>query len=361
MALPAKIKRGIIMAKYEKSANGVQNDKEFAIDLGTAYTIIYQRDKGIVLREPSVIAVDVRTDEVLAAGLEAKEMIGKTPEQIIAINPMARGAVADLPACTAMLKYFMHKVNKGLNLKKPKAMISVPASLTDVERRAVEEVARGAGISSVSLFEAPMAAALGAELPIGAARGSLVLNFGAGVSEAAVISLGDIVSSVGERIGSFDIDEAIMRFTRRQYGLLIGANAAEEVKIKIGSAFPVGDNSFTEVRGRSISDGLPRSCTIQADELREVIQPIIIRIAELVARCLESAPAELSADVFDSGIVITGMAGELEGLGEFITEYTGVKAVIPERSRDCVAEGTGKSLDLVISDRGVRRFRRKSV
>ncbi|MDO4458734.1 MAG: rod shape-determining protein, partial [Clostridia bacterium] len=190
------------MADKEKKDSALSSDKELGIDLGTANTVIFQKNKGIILREPSIIAVDVRTDEILAAGKDAKDMAGRTPEHIMILNPMSAGAVADLPACTAMLKYFLHKTLKGLSLRKPKAMISVPSTLTDVERRAVEDAAKQAGIMSVSLFEAPMAAALGAELPIGSSKGSFIMNIGAGITETAVLSLGDIVASAGARIGS---------------------------------------------------------------------------------------------------------------------------------------------------------------
>lgn len=349
------------MPENEKHVSPVIDEKEFGIDLGSSNTVIYQRKKGIVLREPSVIAIDTRTDEVVACGRDAQDMVGKTPENIIVIKPVANGAVADLPACAAMIKYFMHKILKGVSIRKPRVIISVPASLTDVERRAVEDAAKQAGISSVSLFEAPMAAALGADLPVGAAKGSFILNIGAGVSEAAVIALGDIVSSAGSKVGSSDIDTALISYMRKQYGLIIGRKAAEELKIKIGSAYHTSENSFAEVRGRSAVDGLPRSYSIQADEIRGIIQPVVVRISELIAKCLEDAPAELAGDIFDSGIVLTGSGSELSGLADFISEYIGVKVVIPERMRDCVAEGTGKSLDLVVSDRGVRRFRRNTI
>lgn len=349
------------MANNEKRVSPVADEKELGIDLGSANTVIFQRGKGIVLREPSVISIDMRTDEVVSCGRDAQDMIGKTPENIMTIKPIANGAVADLSACAAMLKYFLRKLLKGPSIRKPRVIISVPASLTDVERRAVEDAAKQAGISSISLFEAPMAAALGAELPVGAAKGSFVLNIGAGVSEAAVIALGDIVSSAGSKVGSSDIDTALISYMRKQYGLIIGRKAAEELKIKIGSAYHTSENGFAEIRGRSAVDGLPRSYSVQGDEIRGIIQPVVVRISELIAKCLEDAPAELSADIFDSGIVLTGSGAELDGLADFISEYIGVKVIIPDRMRDCVAEGTGKALDLVVSDRGVRRFKRNSI
>ena len=349
------------MPEIERNPAGAAgNDRDYGIDLGTANTVIYERGRGIVLREPSVIAIDTRTDEVVAAGREAREMLGKTPEHVAVLSPMTRGAVADIPACAAMLRFFMNKIRRAVSVRKPKAMIAVACGLTDVERRAVEDTCRQAGFQQISLFEAPMAAALGAELPVSLPVGSLVLNVGAGISEAAVISLGDVVASATERIGSQDIDEAIAVYVRRKYGLIISRKSSEDIKLKIGSAFEQSEENIAEVRGRSAVDGLPRSCKVRGDELLPVIQPVVVRIAELVAKCLESAPAELAADAFESGIVITGAAAELQGLGDFIAEYTRVKAVLPERPRDCTAEGTGKSLDLVISDRGVRRFRKQS-
>lgn len=335
-------------------------ENDIGIDLGTANTVIYQKNKGIVLREPSFVAVDTRTDEVVAAGKEAKDMQGKTPDTISLSTPMCSGAVGDAGVCVAMLKYFLRKVLGSFNVKKPRVVIGVPSGITDVERKAVEDSAKQAGIFSVYLIELPMAAAVGAGLHVGSPKGSMVINFGAGITEAAVVALGDTVSSSTARYGSYDIDDAIRAYIRKKYGLIIGQQTAEEIKHKVGSAYPTEDtyNLFMEVHGRSAAEGLPKSYTIHADEIRSVILSSLDRIVETMARCLEMTPPELVADIMGSTVVLAGGAAQLRGLDRYLAEQTGLKFIVAERPFECAASGIGKTLDLVISGREMRRSRR---
>ena len=336
-------------------------DNDIGIDLGTLNTVIFRKDKGIVVREPSVVASDNRTDEVLAVGREARDMAGKTPETITLIDAVKSGAVADCSVAAALIKVLLRKAMGSFNVVKPKAVFAVPSGITDVERKAVEDSAKQAGIISVRLLEAPMAAAIGAGLPVGAAKGSMVVTMGAGITEAAVISLGDIVASASVRFGSRDIDEAIRSYIRRTYGLIIGVQTAEEIKMKIGSAAPSEDtyNLFMEVRGRSASEGLPKSYTVQADEIRSVIASSLTQVTEVIVKCLEDLPGELAADILDGGITLTGAPAQLRGIERFLGDETGIKVQVAERPADCVAEGLGKSLELVFDGREARKHSKK--
>ena len=334
--------------------------KDVGIDLGTANTVIFVKDKGVALRESSVVAVDVRTDEVLAAGKEAKEMLGKTPETMEVVCPVKDGVVADFGACAAMMKYYLHKAVNTSFFNKPRVVLSIPSGITDVERRAVEDAVKQAGAGSVNLMEAPMAAAIGAGLPVGSPRGTMIANIGAGVTEVAVISLGDIVASTTARGGSDAIDRGIIVYMKRKHSLQIGVLTAENVKLKIGSAYPTDDsfNTFMEVKGRSVVDGLPKSITVQADEIREVINEEVKDIIRVIMRTMEETPAELAADVVDQGILLAGGGCQLRGLDKYIEQETGLKTTLAERPVDCIAEGLGKSLDLVFSGRDIRKTRR---
>ncbi len=336
-------------------------DNDIGIDLGTLNTVIFRKDKGIVVREPSVVASDNRTDEVLAVGREARDMAGKTPETITLIDAVKSGAVADCSVAAALIKVLLRKAMGSFNVVKPKAVFAVPSGITDVERKAVEDSAKQAGIISVRLLEAPMAAAIGAGLPVGAAKGSMVVTMGAGITEAAVISLGDIVASASVRFGSRDIDDAIRSYIRRTYGLIIGVQTAEEIKMKIGSAAPSEDtyNLFMEVRGRSASEGLPKSYTVQADEIRSVIASSLTQVTEVIVKCLEDLPGELAADILDGGITLTGAPAQLRGIESFLGDETGIKVQVAERPADCVAEGLGKSLELVFDGREARKHSKK--
>lgn len=345
------------MANNEKvlSMGSSSDVRDIGIDLGTANIVICQKGRGVILREPSLAAVDLRTNEIVAAGKEAKEMLGKTPENISVVSPMASGAVAQVSVCAAMLKYFINKTRMGI--KKPRTVIGVPAGITDVERKAVEDAARQAGLVSVYLVELPMASAVGAGIPVGQAKGSLVINLGMGITEAAVVALGDTVASSTMRFGSQDIDRDIKYYIRRKYGLIIGDNTAEEIKIKIGSVYRTDDtyDQFMEVRGRSAAEGIPKSYTVGADEIREVIVGSVGRICELLTRCLEITPPELVADIMTKGIILTGGGAQLRGLDKYMTEVTGINTVVTERPLECSADGIGRILDVVINSREKRR------
>lgn len=334
--------------------------KDIGIDLGTANTVIYMRDKGIILREPSAVAIDVRTDEVIAAGKEAKEMLGKTHENIEVILPMEKGVVANYGACAAMVKYYLQKAAMAGAFSKPRVVVAVPSGITDVERRAVEDAVKQSGAGSVNLMEAPLASAIGVGLPVGVPRGVMVLSFGAGITECGVIALGDIVASATARYGSGDLDRAVSRYIKMKYGLNIGPATAEEVKLKIGSVFPSDDsyNTFMEVRGRSTLEGLPKSITVHADEIREVFYSEVSAVVKVIMDVMAETPPELAADIIESGIVATGGGSQLKGLDKFIEQETGLKVSQAERPVDCTAEGVGKSLDLVFSGRDIRKTRR---
>ena len=320
-------------------------DNDIGIDLGTLNTVIFRKDKGVVVREPSVVAADNRTDEVLAVGREARDMAGKTPESITLIEAIKSGSVADCSVAAALIKVLLRKAMGGFNVVKPKAVFAVPSGITDVERKAVEDSAKQAGILYVRLLETPMAAAIGAGLPVGAARGSMVITMGAGITEAAVISLGDIVASASARFGSQNVDEAIRSYIRRTYGLIIGIQTAEEIKLKIGSAAPSEDsyNLLMEVRGRSASEGLPKSYTVQADEIREVITSSLSQVTEVIVRCLEDLPGELAADILENGITLTDAPAQVRGIAAFLSDEPGLKAQAEERPAVCTAEGPGHS------------------
>lgn len=336
-------------------------DNDIGIDLGTTNTVIFRKDKGVVVREPSVVAADNRTDEVLAVGREAKDMSGKTPETITLLSAVSAGAVADCSVAAALIKVLVRKAMGNFNVVKPKAVFAVPSGITDVERKAVEDSAKQAGIFSVRLLETPMAAAIGAGIPVGAAKGSMVVTMGAGITEAAVIALGDIVASASFRFGSADIDESIRSYIRRTYGLIIGIQTAEEIKLRIGSAAPIEDsyNLFMEVRGRSASEGLPKSYTVQADEIRGVITACLGRLTQVIVKCLEDLPGELAADILERGITLTGAAAQLRGIDSFLSEETGIRVQVAERPGDCVAEGLGKSLELIFDGRESRKNGKK--
>ena len=322
--------------------------KDIGIDLGTANTLVFMRGKGIVMREPSVVAVDVRTDEVLAVGKQAKEMLGRTPGSIVAVRPLKDGVIADFDVTAAMLKYFIKKALKSNTLNRPRIVVCIPSGVTEVERRAVEDAARQAGSNNVDLIEEPMAAAIGAGLPVGEPTGCMVVDIGGGTSEVAVISLGDIVTSVSVRMAGDKFDEAIVSYVKKKYNLLIGERTAEEIKIRIGSAFPTEEtiNAFVEIKGRNLVDGLPKNVTISAEEVREALSDPLATIVDAIKSTLEKTPPELSADIIDHGIMLTGGGALLRGLDQLVAQETGIPVHVAERPLDCVVEGTGKSLEV---------------
>jgi rod shape-determining protein MreB len=334
---------------------------DLSIDLGTANTLIYARHKGIVLNEPSVVAI--RQDKgpggakvVAAVGEEAKEMLGRTPSNITAIRPMKDGVIADFTVTEKMLQYFIHKVHEHRVIRpSPRVLICVPCGSTQVERRAIKESAAGAGAREVFLIEEPMAAAIGAGLPVHEARGSMVIDIGGGTSEVAVISLNGIVYSGSVRIAGDRFDEAIINYVRRNFGTLIGEATAERIKKEIGSAYPGAEVREIEVKGRNLAEGVPRSFTLNSNEILEALQEALSGITDAVRKALEQTPPELGADVAERGIVLTGGGALLRDIDRLIEEETGLPVVIAEDPLTCVARGGGKALEM-IDERGGEVF-----
>ena len=322
--------------------------KIIGIDLGTANTLVFMKGKGIVMREPSVVAVDVRTDTVLAVGAAAKEMIGRTPGSIVAVRPLKDGVIADFDITATMLKHFIRQTVKPSIFSKPKVIVCIPSGVTDVERRAVEDTARQAGAGDVKLIEEPMAAAIGAGLPVFEPTGSLVVDIGGGTSEVAMISLGDIVTACSVRVAGDKFDESIIQYVKKKYNLLIGERTAEEIKIKIGSAYPYEGEGDMQIKGRNLVDGLPKNVVISAAEVRDALADPLSVIVEAIRSTLEKTPPELSADIIDHGIMLTGGGALLRGLDFLVAQETNMPVHVAERPLDCVAEGTGKRLEMNI-------------
>jgi rod shape-determining protein MreB len=325
---------------------------DLSIDLGTANTLIYVRDRGIVLNEPSVVAVQEDYSRggkvIVAVGADAKNMLGRTPGHITAVRPMKDGVIADFTYTEKMLQYFIGKVHDTRLLKpSPRVLVCVPVGSTQVERRAIRESAEGAGARTVAIVSEPMAAAVGAGLPVQEARGSMVLDIGGGTSEVAVISLNGIVYAQSARIGGDRFDEAITNYVRRNYGILIGETTAERIKIEIGSAYPGQTVREISVKGRNLSEGVPRAFTLNSNEILEALQEPLQGIVGAVKQALEQTPPELGSDVADRGIVITGGGALLRDIDKLITEETGVPTVIAEDPLTCVARGGGRILELM--------------
>ncbi len=317
--------------------------QDIGIDLGTANTIVFVKDKGIVIREPSVVAINVsgKPARVVAVGTQAKEMIGRTPGSITAMRPLRDGVIADFDVTTEMLKKFIEKAMGGSFFAKARVVICIPSGVTEVERRNVHDVAIEAGARYVSLIEEPMAAAIGAGLPVSEAIGSMVVDIGGGTSEVAVISLGDIVCSRSVRVAGDSFDNAIVQYVRKKYNLLIGERTAEDIKIKIGSACEYEGEGKMEVKGRNLVDGLPMNLTVTSEEIREALADPVSQILEAVKATLEKTPPELASDIIDHGIMLTGGGSLLRGLDKLIAEETGMPVNIADNPLDCVADGTG--------------------
>lgn len=326
---------------------------DLSIDLGTANTLIYVQDKGIVLNEPSVVAI--RQDEpggtkrIVAVGQEAKRMLGRTPGNVLAIRPMKDGVIADFFVTEKMLQHFIHQVHEKKRFLRPspRVLVCVPCGSTQVERRAIRESAMGAGAREVYLIEEPMAAAIGAGMPVDEPRGSMVVDIGGGTTEVAVISLSGIVYSQSVRIGGDRFDEAIINYVRRNYGSLIGESTAERIKQEIGSAYPTHEVREIEVRGRNLAEGVPRSFTLNSNEILEALQEPITGIVGAVRTALEQTPPELSSDVAELGIVLTGGGALLRNLDRLLTEETGLPVVVADDPLTCVARGGGKALEMI--------------
>jgi rod shape-determining protein MreB len=323
---------------------------DLAIDLGTANTLVYLKGKGIVVSEPSVVAVQkdaMGQKKVLAVGMEAKKMLGRTPGSIVAIRPMKDGVIADFDITEEMLRYFIRKVHNRKTLVRPRIVICVPSGITQVEKRAVKESAESAGAREVYLIEEPMAAAIGSGLPITEASGNMIVDIGGGTTEVAVISLAGIVYAKSVRVGGDKLDEAIVQYMKRKYNLLIGERTAEQIKIEIGSAYPYpgGDVRTMEVKGRDLVSGIPKTLEIDSDEIRDAIAESVNAIVEAVRIALERTPPELAADIVDKGIVLAGGGACLANLDALLREETGLPVVIAEDPLSCVVLGSGKVLD----------------
>ena len=314
---------------------------DIGIDLGTANTLVYVKDRGIVLREPSVVAIQQGSNRVLAVGEEAKRMLGRTPGNIVAIRPMKAGVIADFEVTEAMLRYFIRKAHNRKWVVRPRIIISVPSGITEVEKRAVKDSATHAGAREVYLIEEPMAAAIGVGLPVQEPAGNMIVDMGGGTTEVAIISLAGIVLSRSVRVGGDEMDEAIVQYLKRVYNLMIGERTAEEIKITIGSAYPLGEEVSMEVKGRDLVAGLPKTLTITSEEIREALQEPVSAIVEAIRITLERCPPELSSDLVDRGIVLAGGTSQLRGMDKLIAEQTGLPVHVAEDPLSAVAEGTG--------------------
>ena len=336
-----------------KFLNLFSND--IGIDLGTANTLVYVKDRGIVIREPSVVATQKGTKRILAVGEEAKRMLGRTPGNIEAVRPMKSGVIADFDITEAMIRYFIRKVHSH-KLVKPRVIIAVPSNITEVEKRAVQESAKHAGSREVFLIEEPMAAAIGVGLPVQEPAGNMIVDIGGGTCEVALISLAGIVCSRSIRVGGDVMDEYIVNYMRRVYNLMIGERTAEEIKITIGSAFPLDEEKRMDVKGRDLVAGLPKTLTVTSEEIREALQEPISAIVDVIRNALENSPPELSADLVDRGVVLAGGGALLRGLDKLIAEQTALPVTLTDDPLSAVAEGTGVVLgELSLLARSVMR------
>ena len=315
-----------------------------AIDLGTANTLVYVRGRGIILNEPSVVAVNVNNGRPLAVGAEAKRMIGRTPSHIQAIRPLKDGVIADFEICEKMLRYFIQGAQQR-RFAKPRIIICVPSGITGVERRAVMEAALSAGARKAYIIEEPMAAAIGAGLPVHEPTGNMVVDIGGGTTEVAVISLGGIVSSQSVRVGGDELDEAIISYVKKEYSLALGERSAEEIKIALGSAYPLEEELHAEIRGRDLVTGLPKVLLVSAAEIRKAIAEPVSAIVDAVKTTLDKTPPELGADIMEQGIVLTGGGALLQGLAARLQEETGILVVSVSDPLSCVAIGAGQCLE----------------
>ena len=320
------------------------SSKDIGIDLGTANTLVFVKGKGIVLREPSVVAINSNTKRPLAVGREAKLMIGRTPGNIIAIRPLKDGVIADFDTAQVMIKSFIEKgISKGV--KRPRIIVCYPSGVTEVEKRAIEEASRLAGASDVVLMEEPMAAAIGAGLPVSEPTGSMIVDIGGGTTEVAIISLGGIVTSKSLRIAGDEFDQSIIAYVKKEHSLMIGERTAEQIKMEIGSAYQVEDEKTMEIKGRDLITGLPKTVTISEEQVREALREPVSSIVEAIKTTLEKTPPELAADIMDKGIMLAGGGALLQGLDILIEKETNMPVHIAETPLDCVVLGAGKALE----------------
>ena len=319
--------------------------RDMAVDLGTANTLVYVRGRGIVLNEPSVVALNTNNGQIVAVGVEAKRMIGRTPGNIVAVRPLKDGVIADFDVTERMLRYFIQKVHRRTHLAKPRLVVAVPSGITGVEQSAVKEAGHQAGARRVYIIEEPMAAAIGAGLPIRGPTGNMVVDIGGGTTEVAVISLGGIVTSQSIRVGGDELDQAIITFGKKEYSLMLGERTAEEIKMAIGSAFPAEDEPHAEIRGRDLVSGLPKTVVISAAEVRKAIEEPVNLVVNAVKNTLDKCPPELAGDVMDRGIALTGGGALLRGLESRIREETGMPVQVADNPLDSVVLGTGKCVE----------------
>ena len=321
--------------------------QDIGIDLGTANTLVFVKGKGIVIREPSVVAVDQKSNppRVVAVGMEAKEMIGRTPGSITAVRPLKDGVIADFEITAEMIAAFIKRTTKRTPFSRIRVLICIPSGVTEVERKAVYDAAKSAGAKYVSLIEEPMAAAIGSGLPVSEATGSMVVDIGGGTAEVAVISLGDVVTANSARVAGDNFDEAIISYIKKKYNLLIGERTAEDIKIKIGSAYPYEGEGTINIKGRNLMDGLPKNVDVTSEEIREALADPVSQIVDAVKSTLEKTPPELAADIIDHGIMLTGGGALLRGLDKLLSAETKIPVIIAQNPLDCVADGTGLCLE----------------
>jgi rod shape-determining protein MreB len=320
--------------------------RDIGIDLGTANTLVHVRGRGIVISEPSVVAKDIKTGQLLAIGAEAKRMVGRTPARISAVRPLKDGVISDFEITEQMLRYFIRKVHDGVGLiARPRVVIGIPSGVTEVEKRAVQDAAFNAGARWARLVEEPMAAAVGAGLPVNEPTGSLIIDIGGGTTEVAVLSLGGIVASRSIRVGGDEIDQDIVSYARREFNLLMGDRTAEDIKIAIGSAYPLDEEVTTYFRGRDLLTGLPRAVEVSSAQIREAIEPSVQQIVDTVKETLEETPPELVADIMDQGIYLAGGGALLRGIDRRLAEATQMVVHVADDPLTCVARGTGKMLE----------------
>ncbi len=319
--------------------------RKIGIDLGTTTVLVYVPKRGIIIHEPSVVAISLADKKILAVGNQAKDMLGRTPDTIVAKRPLKDGVIADYRSTEAMLRYFIHKAMGGVRLFRPEVMVAVPGGITSTERRAVIDATMAAGARAAYIIKEPVVAAIGADIPIGSPSGHMIIDIGGGTSEIAVISLGGIVSSASVRIGGNKLDAAIQEHVRRKYGLAVGERTAEDIKIQIGSALYLEDKIEMEVKGRDMISGLPRVITVTSDDVTDAIQHELQGIVDAIKDVLRGTPPELSADVMQKGMVLSGGSSQLRHLDRLFTEATGVPAHVAENPQMCVARGTGIALE----------------
>ncbi|HPL92676.1 MAG TPA: rod shape-determining protein [bacterium] len=319
--------------------------KKIGIDLGTTYTLVYLPKHGIVLNEPSVVAISLIDRQILAVGNDAKEMLGRTPDSIVAYRPLKDGVIADYRTTEVMLRYFINKAMGGFRLFRPEVMVSVPAGITSAEKRAVIDAVIAAGAKAAYIIKEPLAAAIGANIPIGGASGHMIVNIGGGTSEIAVIALGGIVTSVSVRIGGNKLDQAVVRHIKKKYNLAVGDQTAEHIKIEIGSAMYLDDELFMDVNGRDMVTGLPKTVRLSSNDITDALQPELTGIVQAVKSVLQNTPPELAADVMDKGMILSGGSSQLRNMDKLLHRATGVPAYIAEDAPLCVVKGTGLTLD----------------